>query len=767
MQLGRDGQFDASLHQLYRLRQTYPDHQGLLGDLVVILLWADRPGEALAQAAALDLAVCPDYVLAGIARAARDLKQFDRAADYYRRAAVRFPDQWPFRLGQALSLAEAGDSAAAHLVYQDLLADQPATLDVLLGGGYLYRLQRAPLEVLTLYSRALALDPTQNEAYRWRVLALSELGAAYLAQSESLRRPELFSAEEQQRLHGNLSAAAIRWEGLTEAERETESIDSLSRFDQALANWPTTAAAHRRARLDRLLALDQRQALAEVLAEYQALHDTGEPLPAYALMVVASAYLSLRQPAQAATLYQQILLEQPDNFDAQMGLFYAYIEAEQFDAAYTLIDRLAATQPVWRRGAEGGPQRPNRRKLDTDVAAALVRAFGNQLAEAQARLEPLVTEAPLNATLRGELASVYRQRGWPQRALAEYERARAVDSEVLTLELGQIGTLLDLNRPEAVAARIETLADRHPDNRQVQRLQRDWTLRNGWLLSGEAGYGQSSGSTFGSEDWSWSTVLSAPPLDWHYRPFLHAYYAHATFPEGSDAYDRLGVGVDYAHNRWYGKAELSADRQSGADAGLEAELGWQPDDRWRFAARLATFSTEVPLRGYRQGIEGAAYRLSAGYAVSESRSFSTAVDYLDFSDGNERRSGQIAWRERLLSEPHRLLTGALELYGSSNSRTDVPYFSPSRDLALTLALTGDWISYRHYEQRLTQRLVLSPGLYWQENVGSNAVGALRYEHDWTLDAATSLRYGLGWASHVYDGNRESRVQAYAAFEWRF
>lgn len=770
VQLGRDGQFDASLQLFQQLRKVTPHNQGLIGDQAVILMWAGRPAEALAVAAELDLTTAPDYVLDNVARAARDSKEFTQAAEYYQLAAQRFPENWQFRLGWLLSLAEAGNTDAALAVYLPLRTAQPDNAEVFMGGGYLYRLRREYLESADAYGRVLTLAPDRDEAYRLRVLALIELGAAEWALREAERRPTAFSEADWRRLHGDRSAAAVRWGELpspTLASRYAETDESITRIDADLARLPADAAVERRrARLDRIIAWRDRQQMEPVLAEYADLQAEKVELPPYVLNAVADAYLYLQQPEKAVELYKKVLEATPGQFGAQIGLFYAYIESEDFDSAYALIDKVAAAQPVWRQQG-GGPARPNQSKLDSDMTAALARAYGNQLPEAQERLEALVTDAPLNAGLRGELAGIYRQRGWSELALGEYNRARAVDDEALSLQMNQVGVLLDLDRPEQVAERIETLARLYPENKHVQQLARDWHLRNHWRLRSEATYGKSNGSTVGSQDKLWDTVVHAPTFDWHYRPFLHAYYSHATLPEGEESYDRLGAGLDYAHDRWQWQAELSAERESGDDPGLELELGWQPDDYWRFGARLATFSTDVPLRAYLQGIDGMSYRLNAGYRLSESRAFSSSLGYLDMSDGNDRWSAQLAWQERLVSQPHYLLNSQLELYGSTNSRDNVIYFNPSRDAALTLTLINDWIGYRRYDRRLTHRLVVTPGVYWQEDVGTDWIAALRYEHDWNIDAATGLRYGVGWASNVYDGDREERVHAYVTFEWRF
>ena len=59
------------------------------------------------------------------------------------------------------------------------------------------------------------------------------------------------------------------------------------------------------------------------MALYEALLAVDVEVPAWALSDVAGAYLSLRQPRQAEALYRQVLAATPENFDANLGLFYA------------------------------------------------------------------------------------------------------------------------------------------------------------------------------------------------------------------------------------------------------------------------------------------------------------------------------------------------------------------------------------------------------------------------------------------------------------
>jgi hypothetical protein len=58
--------------------------------------------------------------------------------------------------------------------------------------------------------------------------------------------------------------------------------------------------------------------------------------------------------------------------------------------------------------------------------------------------------------------------------------------------------------------------------------------------------------------------------------------------------------------------------------------------------------------------------------------------YLPLTDGNQRVTGGLTYKERLINIPGFDLTGRAEAYTSNNTLGGVaPYFNPSRDLSVT------------------------------------------------------------------------------------
>jgi biofilm PGA synthesis protein PgaA len=146
---------------------------------------------------------------------------------------------------------------------------------------------------------------------------------------------------------------------------------------------------------------------------------------------------------------------------------------------------------------------------------------------------------------------------------------------------------------------------------------------------------------------------------------------------------------------------------------------------------------------------------------------SLGVRGLDFSDGNQRRIARFVFAERVVDRPHLDVTLRPELYASTNTRTDAPYFNPSADGSAALSVDIEHVIWRFYDQSFGQRLVLTGGAYWQENYGTGAIGAARYEQVWRNDPWTEVRYGVEVNRRLYDGVGENAFVLFANLVQRF
>jgi biofilm PGA synthesis protein PgaA len=774
LQLAREGQHEEALNTLSALVQRYPDNRQYRYDYIVVLGWAEHDRAALDAAAGLDLAQSPAYVLRAIGRSARNQREFQRAIEAYRAALEKEPVDKASRIGLAYSLADNGDGAQAREILDRLAAERPQDTEVLGALAYVQQSQGLSFQALDTYDRMLRLEPANVEARRGRIMTVLRLGAPHLAADMADESPGLLTRDERDAIERDKQAITIRWSRLpatpqTAPERETyKAIHDLRRELEWLEAGGQGDAPHARTvRYDLLVSLYDRGRYQEAVELYEARIAVEEGPPAYVLATAGQCYLALRRPEQARDLFLRALEPEPRDFATRMSLFYAYVEAEDFDHALPLIDQLAADEPVWL----GAPpnHRPNSAKLQADITAAHARAYADDLAEAERRLAPLAEQAPRNAELHAALATIYRWRDWPRRALDSYEIA--LNGQPANLPYARSGrghVQMSLGDYPAAEATLGQLQETAPDSGATRELARDWELRNMRQLILEIARTESSGVQEGSENLGFNGWLYGAPLRYHYRPFLHHHFEQAEFPEGNISYSRIGAGVEYQAREIVVSAELDRDAGDTVNAGVAVNGRWSPSDHWSFTAGADSQSDDVPLRGrLNEDIDGWSLGLGADWRAHEGRSAFVGLQTLEFSDDNRRTSASARGAQRLMTRPHYRMDGLLGVYASRNTREDAPYFNPASDLSLDLTLNNEWLLYRRYEYSFRHRLALSAGNYHQEDFGSDSTWALQYEQRWSPLDQFDLGYGLVRARRVYDGVPEYQTTLYLNLNWLF
>ncbi len=533
----------------------------------------------------------------------------------------------------------------------------------------------------------------------------------------------------------------------TIAERNRLADDALAILDALIEHPDAPDDVIARSRFDRLLALRARESMDAVVEEYEALLEDGFDPPVWVTVAAADAHLYQRRPELALEFYQRALADAPDRQPTRQAMYWAYLESEDFRRAIELTDTLI------QQAEPGSPEHQQ-----ASIAAAMVRAYANQLAEAQERLEAVVAEHPENREAARNLATIYRWRGWPHRALHHLEPLLEEAPEHTGNRLLHAGLLDDLGRYREAVELLDQLYADHPENRHVQR---DWMgrqERRRWAMTLGGEYGESDGAQeFGSRDRSWDVRVDAPWIGHHLQPYARINYSDARFPEGESDYDRYGIGINYRRNRHHLYAEGHGNRTGASQAGVTVGYDWEVGDHWSFATRYESFSADVPLRGRLQGLDGWKAEAAVRWQAHESLSARVGVSRLAISDGNDRDAGLASLRHRLYTSAHHVTDGTLDAYYSRASQSGGPYYNPDSDASLVYVLQHDWMTWRRYEQSFTQRFVAGGGGYWQQHVGTDAIGLVRYEHLWQMSQRWFLHYGVGAASRVYDGDRETRI----------
>ena len=186
-------------------------------------------------------------------------------------------------------------------------------------------------------------------------------------------------------------------------------------------------------------------------------------------------------------------------------------------------------------------------------------------------------------------------------------------------------------------------------------------------------------------------------------------------------------------------------------AGGGATIDWSITDQISLGLVGELFSTETPLRALLYGITSDEYAARLAYRWHESRTVALRGGIQPFSDGNLRQTLTLNWKERLVALPHFDLTSLVDIGTSSNSLTNVPYFSPARDLSATAGFLAEHVLWRSYDNSITQALRVEAGLYAEQGFANDWIGTASYEHRWRFDPLTELHYGVQLSRRVYDG----------------
>jgi biofilm PGA synthesis protein PgaA len=549
--------------------------------------------------------------------------------------------------------------------------------------------------------------------------------------------------------------------------------DRFLRLDRALAASDALAAdffagkapdAEDRRRLtDRMSALFFRRRAADAVALYEAFLARDLAVPPWAKRDVAGSYLELRQPASAASLYREVIAANPDDFEANLGLFYALVESEEIDLATAHIDAFAARLPE-RRHRDG---KYNGERLSSDIAADQARIYGDRLQEAQARIGARTAAAPFNGEARQAAASLALARGWPRQGEELLHRIAGSDPDNAAVQADLAEVQLGLQNWPAARESLGRARGLDPDNGSVRRAGRTFELHDSHEFYTEAGYGRGQDSAFnGNRDWSSDSYLYSRPQADRWRFFVHNFTGSADFDRSNTKWIRTGVGLEWRWLDWRLTGEVNDG--SGEKAGLSATARWKADDHWTFHGAAESVSNQIPLRAVQSGVRASRASAGADWQANESRKLSAGVAASDFSDDNRRSSVNVAWFERWTSGPRWMFETTLGGDASHNTRgTGVSYFNPKNDRSLWLAAAVENLVWRNYERSFRQRLALTGGHYWQQNFPSGSIEAIEYGHRWELERDLSVRYGIGRSFRPYDGTREARSFANLSVLWRF
>lgn len=746
-----------------------------IADWLQIAGWAGDDRQVVATWQRYQQVTLPVRGQQAAARALRNLKQWQPALSVWRSALAAEPANDDLHSGYIMTLADAGQRAEALRLAQqrrqqgdtaqhwlDLAYAQRAAglrWDALQSSSQAETRYPGLLNVQQNYVSALALNRVSGEALR-------ASGQSQPAAAE-LRRLQSDALAEQVRIAFSASRS--------EAERFSVADRALAGYERLLQAWqlqPEAAGDVRRARIDRLGALVARRQMQKAIDEYHQLSAGGAEVPAYARRWVASAYLYLHQPEQAVALYQSVRREGEIGMltrREQDNLFYAHAEAEQAEEARQQSAEYAAITPYYLRIYGSPVPQPNDRWLSARQMQVQAAVLNDDLPLAQQRAEKLAQTAPANQSLQTDLAGVLLMRGWPRQAEALLKRAESLEPRNQALESQQAQTALALQEWHQADLLADDVLARQPESRSAQRLDRLRNVHRYYQLRINAEHGIDSDSPVsGANDFSLDALLYGPPIEENWRLFSGLAFADSEYREGKALNRSVRGGVEYRARDNWAELELNGQRYgSGTKTGLRL-AGWHDlSDRWRVGGSAERLMRNAPLRALRDGVTVDGGSLFARWRQSERREWQATLSPSWFSDGNRRLEWSLAGKERLFTAARYSLDFTPSLSGSSNSKTDGAYYSPSRDLSLVPGVTLDHLLYRHYQTEWRQQVEVGAGRYWQQGQQAGAVTRVSYGQRVRWNDVLDSGVTLSWDKRPYDGVREKNLSVSFDMNYRF
>lgn len=782
VQKAKDGNVPAAIIGLKRLHQQDPDNKKILADLIVLLRDEGQDQQIISLMDKQSPTILPDYALMPWLLALRDSQYTDQAINLLKYMQQRFqtlPKQndlsvTSLNIMLAMIQAEVGQAEQAKTTLQEV-DDQQLSSNQYARLAYAWRLVGDYPQVLKYADSALASDSKNKLAIQQKVSALNSMGSVYAAGQLALSNKTYFKDAELQQYTADQQVTK-----LNEAISQKYYLDGQGKFyqenvalDQALTDMQAlietvgaNSPSYARLNYDYIYGLRTRERWQDAINTFNKLDTVNlAKAPPYTRRAVADAYLALKEPEKSLHLYQQLLWESPQiDVSLYLSLYDNYLALEDYESAGYALEQLDQVIPAltW------SPQQTDTpiakwRRLDVDRSKAMFEAYRNHNDKAANQLADLYAKAPLNTGLMDSYATVLRWQGLPQQADRLLNIARQYKPEDRWLKLSSAEVASDLGEYPRWEGIITELYESQPTNTAIKSNYARWQDRSRPSISAETtmGRSQADNSTVsqvnGNRDRESYVRINSPWIDYNWRPYVE--YRDQTQEDGNNSTldnQRVGVGLEWDKERKNAWIALS-QQVDGENQGVS--LGWSQylNDHWRYSLSYDSAAYDTPIKALQHGYSATSWNAAINWKQDETRSASLSYRGMDIDDGNLRQSIYFGGNQRIFANEHHITNLGAGVYFEQNSQPGGTYFNPSSNQSYGLNLTHDWVTWRHYERAFTQHFEVATGFGQQSGFGAEPYLDLQYQHRWKLSRTWQLHYGLGWGSHVYDGNREHRI----------
>lgn len=747
------GNLDKAMVLYEALLQKQATLQAVKG-LALTYLAAGQHGkaEALVRAQMGNDGATNDTLQLLLAHSLLQQEKLARAEKAYRQVLARSPDHIDAQVHLAQALVRQGKTAAAEPLLAKVLEKHPHHIEALFAKGELLEQRKDYLQAYQIYTDIQSISPGHPAAWNLAQRALMHLGVLSMVREQEDAAFGKMDPKLYEMLLGEEAAVRVRWKEPSEAihkldrnKRYVENkIASDSADDPVKAYYRTDLGL--RSHWDRSLALWMKKKMQQVVESYEESMQMELDIPPWVLADTAGSYLYLERPRKALELYRETLKKgwDPDG-STRMAMYHTLVELEEYKEAGEILDQLY--QEAAPRSEQRGIVQDNWRKVDLALDRAWWFLYQDRLAEANTYLDDQLSKAPFHTDFRSALAQTYMWRGWPRRALEELAIVHTLDPKNVAAENIRCRALDENDRGKQARALAQELLEKHPKNKHVQATNRYFEVQDMRLLTVDA---LLTNEDPGARETYLSVRLDQPIRPW--RKIFAEYRRQDATDDALNAEISMGrMGLDWRlHRDWWLEGGVSVSLEDG-DVGGFGQLRYTPDDQWSFEADYDSNAFSVPAEAAARDIDGEKFEGRAEYRQSESFEILGGASFLKMSDDNQRWAYDFTIDRALTTRAHWKTRLALKGYGMTNTKTDVPYFSPERFYSLYVVPTVEHTLYERYDQAFRHRLFLGLGQQWQKDDDSRAVWYARYEHDYNFTDTFAFLFGAIYSRRYYDG----------------
>lgn len=728
----------------------------------------------------LKISTYPVYGQLPLVMLLRDQGKFLLAEQYAAKFQKNSTSDIPWDLYRGMLLAESGQLEQAEQQIRKVDQKQ-LNADQLVQLAYTYRLLRQPIQALNTATRALSMSRSESvqEQYVLALAASADYDSAnrYLQQQgkgQSRLKHEVQLIKFSQHIRNAIDFYKVQSEkdqGKIAYTELDQVISEMQAYENELAQYPEL---RQRFYYEYIFALSARQRSAEALAQLAKINQPVEQMPAYTRHALADSYLRNHKPKQAEILYRSLFKEKNYvDYDVYAGLYYSLIEQEKFKAADEVIKEMDQRLPIFFYSQAKGVDRTIH--MDRDeymILRGLHYSYKNQLDKAELYFQDLVNKSPGNRNYINYLATIQRWREKPLQAQATVSLLNGTEPSTQATRINSMQNAQAVFDVQTWRSSNTDLLERAGTDTGVVRSHKELKDRERFTISHNSLYAKSEtddqdlvNNLNGSrEKQSW-TRLNTPWFSDYYRAFVEHQYRSGEYEEGKRDDQRIGVGLEWVDNRKYATVALSQATE-GDRFGVNITWNHWLSDHWNYGLAYNS-QAEIPLQ-IQDEHEGQSYRFDLNWQQHESTKAGLSYQFTDIDDGNERQELGTYFKQRIFQAPHHLTH--LNLYGfwaSNKDDVETSYFNPSSSWSAEAGLEHDWVTWRSYDQSLTQRFSLNLGVFDQEDYDSGLIYLAKYQHLWQITRTWSLNYGVSYGQHPYDGEDENRLEASFGFEGRF